>query len=214
MLLAEKAPGLYLTAGTWPELMAQADTVYLLPPDTDDWSVRLQQAATRQKDAFWESSLKVSARETMAEIGAAVNRLLAAGGPDADWQALLTRIPASSRLDRRLSDLLELVQTVGTLPGPLRKMENLLASQDAPLRAIRVYAVCDLMDLDRWQMAVLNRLEDDAPPPDADLQALIQTALSPPATSNCCAESRAQTLQQRCQTAPQNRRCAGDSGAR
>lgn len=184
MRLAEKAPGLYLTAGTWPELMAQADTVYLLPPDTDDWSVRLQQAASRQKDAFWESSLKVSARETMAEITAAVNRLLAAGGPDADGQALLTGIPAASRLYRRLSDLLELVQTVGTLPGPLRKMENLLASQDVPLRAIRVYAVCDRMDLDRWQMAVLNRLEDDAPPPDADLQTLIETALSPPVTSN------------------------------
>ena len=96
-LLAEQAPGLYRTAGTWPELMAQSAAAYLLPSTPGDWTEGLAQAASRQKGAFWRSSLKVAPRETLAELQSTLVSLLKAAGPAADWKSLVGRMPADSR---------------------------------------------------------------------------------------------------------------------
>ena len=178
--LAEQSPGLNRLAGTWPELMAQAEADYLLPPVTDVWPEKLKQAAARRQDAFWAASLEVAPRETLAELDAALHRLLEAAGPDSEGQDLLSKIPAESRLHRRLSDLLQVVAAVGSLPGALQKMACLLTGRQPPLRAIRVYYCRERMDLDPWQTAVLDKIEGDAPPRDPHLQSILETALAFP----------------------------------
>ncbi len=182
--LAQEAPGLFRMVGTWPELMAQAEAAYLLPPDSDDWSDHMTQAALRQNDAFWASSLKVAPRETMAELDAALFCLLEAVGPDAEWPPLVSRIPARTRLHRRLSDLSRLVEVIPELPGSIQKMANLLASHESPIRAIHVYYLREPNDFNAWQLAVLEKLESDAPAPDPRLQSLLESSLSAPLTSN------------------------------
>ena len=47
--IAETAPGLYRIAGTWPELLAQAEACYLMPPTPLNWSPKLMQAASGQE---------------------------------------------------------------------------------------------------------------------------------------------------------------------
>lgn len=182
--LAETAPGLYRMAGTWPELLAQAEACYLMPPVPDDWSPKLMPAASGLKDAFWSSSLKVASRETIAELDASLLRLLEATRSDPDWRTLLGNMPVESRLYKRLADISQLMECIGGLPEPIQRIANLVADSEPPFRAIRVYYRKDTMDLNIWQIALLNKLEHDAPPPDADLQDLIATSLTPPTTLN------------------------------
>ena len=180
--LAQQAPGLYRLAGTWLELMVQTTAAYLLPPTPEDWMERLRQTASRQKDAFWLSSLKVAPQETLAELHAAIVRLLEGAGLSADPQALMDTIPTNERLHRRVSDLLQLVESASGIPDHLQQMADLLDANDPPLRPIRVYYPPD-MDLNAWQMAVLQKLACDAPAPDPALQALLDSARTLPKTS-------------------------------
>ncbi len=182
--MAQEVPGLHRMVGTWPELMAQAEAAYLLPPDPDNWSDNLTQAAFLQNDVFWASSLKVAPRETITELDAALFRLLEAEGPDAEWPTMMDKIPGETRLHRRLSDLWRLLGIVPGRPEPIQKMANLLANQDPPLRTLHVYYLRDANDLNIWQLAVLNKLENDAPAPDPRLQSLLESSLSAPETSN------------------------------
>ena len=182
--VAREAPGLYRVVGTWPELMAQAEANYLLPPVQDDWSERLYQAARQQDDAFWASSLKIAPGETMAELDAAVSRLLDATGPNIQWQPVLDTVPRQTRLYRRLADLRRLFEKVSGLPGALQKMADLLSAQQAPLRTIQIHAVGALMDFNAWQLAVVDKLQGDAPVPDPGAQSMLESALAPPATCN------------------------------
>jgi hypothetical protein len=181
-ILAEKTPGLYRLVGTWSELMAQVEVAYQLPPSSGDWVENLEQAASRQNSAFWSSSFKVAPRETIAELDAAIYRLLRSKGPNADLQDLLDGIDGDARLNRRLSDLSQLMKTVGKLPSPLQKMANFLESQDSPIRTFRVYYLDDSIDLDAWQVEVLKRLEKDAPPLDLELQSILKDSMFTPET--------------------------------
>lgn len=183
ILLAQKAPGLYRMAGTWPELMAQAEVAYLLPPDQNNWPNKLMQAALQQNDAFWAASLKVASRETITEIDGAVHRLLEARGPDVGWRPLMGKVAGQTRLHRRLTDLKRLLEVIPILPASLQKMADLLITQQSPLRSIRVYFDKSLMNFNAWQLAVLDKLDSDAPAPDSKMQSLLEKSLAPPETS-------------------------------
>ncbi len=184
MDVAREAPGLYRIVGTWPELMAQAEAAYLLPPVQDDWSEKLIVAARRQNDAFWASSMRIASSETLAELDAAIHRLLEAMGPGVKWSSAMDKIPQETRLYRRLSDLRQLLKSISGLPGALQQMASLLAAQQPPLRTIRVYAVESLMHFNEWQAAVLKKLNDDALPPDPRMQSILETSLVSPETCN------------------------------
>jgi hypothetical protein len=184
MHLAQEAPGLYRMAGTWPELMAQAELVFLLPPAQNNWPNKLMQAALQQNDAFWAASLRVASRETIVELDAAIYRLLEAKGPDAGWQPLMDKVVGQTRLHRRLTDLQRLLELIPVRPESLQKMADLLATQQSPLRSIRVYYDDGSMHFNAWQLAVLDKLHGDAPAPDPRMQSLLETSLEPPETSN------------------------------
>ena len=95
--LARQAPGLYRMAGSWPELMTQARSAYLLPPEDNAWAEKLAECAFQQTDGFWVASLNVAPQETLAELDAALTRLVQGAGPDGDWTVMLSQLPDSSR---------------------------------------------------------------------------------------------------------------------
>ena len=182
-ILAEKAPGLYRIAGPWVELMAQAHAAYLLPQVSSAWAEKLNARAALDKDAFWADSLAVAPLETVAELEAALNRLVEGAGPDADWPAFLQQLDQPSRCHRRLSQLHGLLEAMGTLPDAFQLMNALLKADHPPLRWLRVYRLEGLPELNAWQQAVLAKLAGDAPDPDDTFQHLLAGALEPPKTS-------------------------------
>lgn len=177
--LARQAPGLYRMAGSWPELMAQAHAAYLLPPDNNTWAEKLAECAAHYTDAFWADNFAVAPSETLAELDTALMRLVEGAGSDGDWSTLLSRLPENSRCHTRLSQLHRLLKSIGTLPYPLQQMADLLAADQMSLRLVRVYRVPGFPELNRWQEAVLSKLDDDAPALDSDLQIILNESLSP-----------------------------------
>ncbi|WP_419663972.1 hypothetical protein Dvar_42120 [Desulfosarcina variabilis str. Montpellier] len=181
--LARYAPGLYRIAGPWSELMARAHAAYMLQPQATAWSETLRTLAAKNGDHFWSGSVDVAPEETIAELGAALTRLIEGGGPDANWDAGLDQLPRPSRLRTRISQLAELIKQIGTLPESFQMMADLLSTRHQPLRPIRVVHLPDLLPLNKWQEAVLNRLAKDAPVADSRLQGILNHALEPVKTA-------------------------------
>ena len=184
IVLSQEAPGLYRMVGTWAELMAQTGFAYLLPPESNDWLEKLIGAASHNKNAFWFSSFEVAPKEVIAELDSALNRLFEAAGPDYGLNTLLEKVPLGTRLRKRISDISNLLKVLNVLPESIDKMANLLAGRNPPLRPIRVYYLNDSIDFNSWQVAVLKKLERDAPAPNHQLQSLMEAALSLPETRN------------------------------
>ena len=156
--LAQHAPGLYRIAGIWSELMGQAHVAYILPLTTTTWSEKLSECLAQQSDGFWAGSFEVAPDETIAELDAALNNLIEAAGPDADWPALIKQLPHPSRFYKRISQLSRLLKQIGTLPDSFQTMTDLVKAQHPPLRPIRVYHLPDFPELNAWQQALLAKL--------------------------------------------------------
>jgi ATP-dependent helicase/nuclease subunit B len=181
--LAEKAPGLYRVAGPWSELLSHAHASYLLPETTSIWHDKLTECATLQKKAFWTGSLAVAPAETVAELDAALHRLVEAAGPGGDWSLLLSKLEQPSRCRSRMAQLHMLLEAAGTLPDQFQCMDWVLKADHPPIRSIRVYHRDGFPDLNDWQRAVLTKLAGDAPAPDKKFERLLQEAFKPPKTS-------------------------------
>ena len=181
--LARHAPGIYRVVGPWPELMAQANAAYLLPPTNLTFSDKLGACLAQSSDSFWAGSFEVAPEETTAELNAALNNLIEGAGPDADWPALIKQLPQPSRLHTRISQLCRLLEEIGRLPDFFQTMTDLIKAEHPPIRPLRVYHLSDYPELNAWQQAVLAKLAADAPPPDDDLQRLLTRALEPAKTS-------------------------------
>ena len=182
-VLATKAPGLYRIAGTWTELLSQAHSTYLLPPNDSLWSDKLSEYAVLQTDAFWIGSLEIAPLETQAELDVALKRLIEGAGPNADWPAFLKQLPQPSRLYNRLSQLCKLLKKIDSLPEPFQGMDDIINTGHSPLRALRVYHLPEFPTLSSWQKAVMVKLAKDAPPPDKKLLELLAQAFKSTKTS-------------------------------
>lgn len=86
---------------------------------------------------------------------------------------------------RYLSDLHRLHSAMGqTLPLDLATINNLLGlPEDALIRPIRVYYQPDYPYLNRWQQALVDRLNQDAASEDTSLAQLLQTACTDQASA-------------------------------
>lgn len=193
--LSYKAPGLYRIAGSWAELMAQAHAAYLLPLNSSSWPEKLAECAARHPNGFWAGSLEVAPLETLAELDAALKRLIEGAGPNADWPTFLNRLPQPSRCQQRLCQLYSLLETIDTLPDHFQVMSDLLKVDQPPLRPLRLYHLPGFPELNPWQEAVLAKLAEDAPPNNNDLQILLTEALEAVKTSRS-ALSAARSLYQ------------------
>ena len=183
ILLAEKAPGLHRVVGTWAELMDHVDLAYLFPPGTDDWPERLRKAISEQKHMFWEASLKIAPRETLAELEQAIGRMLDSAPVGDKISVLIERLPSGTRLSERLAELASVLEAAGNPSADTGRLDQMKNVSRAPLRPIRVYCLPEFMDFTPWQEALVERLHADAPPLDEGLREVLLMGLNPPASS-------------------------------
>ena len=126
-------------------------------------------------DAFWSRSFEVARGETVSAVGRAFTDLMSALGPDEVLDsARETRLPR--RAGQHLADLGRLHSALdGALPDELVAIRELLAASAADaIRRLRVYRQSDLPRLNRWQAALMHKINGDAgEPPDPTLAACL-----------------------------------------
>lgn len=171
-----------IIVGTWGELLTHACADYLVPAAANDWDTDLLAALRTMPDAAWSNSLEVATADTAATVWVAARDLLRASTPGTfpspkDENAL------TGRTRQHLADLEKLVECLdGALPPDMYEMRVLLDTpDDCALRRTRVYSVADKPRLDTWQRLIADKLNAAADAePDAALQALLETAVTPP----------------------------------
>ncbi len=174
--LARDGSRLGVMVGTWLELLGHARQAYLLPACEEQWESRLEEAMASIPDAFWSRSFEVARGETVSAVGHAYVDLLSALEPGASLDpARETHLPR--RAGQHLADVGQLHAALdGTLPDELASIRDLLAAPAADaIRRLRVYWQSELPSLNRWQAALVDKLNDDAgDPADPTLAACLK----------------------------------------
>lgn len=168
-----------VVVGTWPELLRQACDSRLLAVE-EAGETALEQALSAFPSAFWARSLAVAPLDCTAVIAQALTRVLAATEPGVTLPpAVLDGLPQRAR--ERLQALIQLGEGLGgRLPGELAPMRALLQAPAADaLRPMRVHHRQGLPVLDRWQSALVHKLNAEAGPGERDgpLDALLAELL-------------------------------------
>ena len=57
-ILATQSPSMGIVVGTWPELIEQARSAYVIAPQVSDWKSQFHAALEQLPDAFWSNSLR------------------------------------------------------------------------------------------------------------------------------------------------------------
>ncbi len=152
-----------VVVGTWTELLESARQAYLLPEPDGEWRSAFEEALAGLPDAFWAQSYAVARDETGTAVATALRELLGALGPSeaVDGIGMDALTP---RARRHLTDLGLLRDELGdSLPDELATIRALYgASPKDAIAGLRVYRVADLPRLDRWQAALVEKLNADA----------------------------------------------------
>ncbi len=152
-----------IVVGTWPELVDRATNAYLLPVLNDDWEERFHTILGEMTDACWTESYSVSPQETAAAIEVALCQIVSASDLGED---LIIPNPEklSERSRKHIEDIVRLAKSLeGTLPNNLSAIQDLVAADYADaIQHIFVYCVDDVPALTRWQMSLIEKLNDDA----------------------------------------------------
>lgn len=178
-LLATQSPRQGILVGTWPELVEQAKSAYLISPLPSDWRAHFHSALENIPDAFWSNSLEVAPEETAAEVEAALALLV--GATDANSGEVITdsdQLPERPR--KHVQDIVRLLQELdGLLPDELLAIQQLIST--ASNTAIRKLVVCCIEGfpaLTRWQVALIDKLNVDAEiDHDPELMRLLESLL-------------------------------------
>jgi len=166
-MLAEKGALSGVIAGTWPELMAQAEGCVVLPPAVTDWEEKLNMGVWNVPGAFWRRSLEAVLAEEKksitALIGSHLAMLLEAAGTTGRIEEV-DRLSASPRLQKRVEDLAALHEAMGhALPPALQPIDRILkASTERTIRRMRVYHDEGWLSTDPWQNALMGHLNGSA----------------------------------------------------
>ena len=178
-LLAARSPRQGILVGTWPELIEQAKSAYLISPLSSDWRPRLHSALEKIPDAFWSNSFEVAPEETTAEVEAALALLV--GATDVNSGRVITDSDQLSERPRKhVQDIVRLVKELdGLLPDELLAIQQLIST--ASNTAIRKLVVCCIEgfpSLTRWQVALIGKLNADTEiDRDPELMRLLQSLL-------------------------------------
>lgn len=178
-LLATQSPRQGILVGTWPELIEQAKSAYLISPLSSDWRARFHSALEKMPDAFWSNSFEVAPEETTAEVEAALALLVSA--TEAGSEIVITdsdRLPERPR--KHVQDIVRLLQELDSLlPDELLAIRQLLST--ASNTAIRKLVVCCIEgfpSLTRWQVALIDKLNADTEiDRDPELMRLLESLL-------------------------------------
>jgi len=203
-IIAARTPCMGVQTGTWPELVEQAGSAYLVPQRSGDWNRAFTHALERVPDAFWSRSLEVAPRETAAEVEAALTLVVGgsrAGDGDGIAAANLDQLPERPR--RQMEDIVRLLAVLdGRLPEPLQTMQQLATAKSG--NAVRRLQVCHLDGfpvLTCRQAELIEKLNRDAgAEPDAELLAALESLK--PDTVCTVPGSSLEFLQQRLFSAP------------
>lgn len=175
--LAEKGAWLNLMVGTWTELLAHLQNLFLLEAPPADWSVLLATAADETDGAFWRESLKVAPAETLACLDGELQRLLLACGPGNS----LDSFDVSALSDRggsHFRDLAALHDHMGRiLPPDLALVQSLLIANPArSLKPVVVYDGFLQAPANPWQQRLIQHLRQAfGSAHDERLEAVLQT---------------------------------------
>lgn len=169
-----------VVVGTWPELLLRARCCYLpsTRPEAED---EFEQALEDLGGTFWRESLDADPEATSAAVRRALIELVSASDPARGIHRADSR-HLSQRPRRTLQGLCRLAEALDRrLPGELAEIRDLLRvpPEDA-LHAIRVHRVPGVPQTNRWQDALIGKLQADAEPADAaerDLSVLLKDAV-------------------------------------
>lgn len=183
--LAEQAPGCGIIAGTWYELLRLLRNAFLLPPASSRWQTQLETSIHASKDTFWNASLDAVPSERssiITIIGKTLTILLEAAGPSVDIGSI-TPGTLSVRGAQHLHDLTILHRSMGsTLPPHLELISLILDSPSAcQLRQVYVYYMRNWPELNAWQCALLQRLNQSSHPDRRYTELLQQSVFAPSA---------------------------------
>ena len=162
-LLASRSPCQGVVVGTWPELIEQSRSAYLIRPSISDWETRFNDALAHLPDAFWTESYQVAPDETTAEVAAAFSLIMGATDP-AGKIGITNSEQLSARPRRNINDLIRLSDELdGALPDDLLIIQQLISADSN--NAIRLVSVCcaeGFPTLPRWQLALVDKLNADS----------------------------------------------------
>jgi len=165
--LAESGALSGVIAGTWPELMAQAEGCVVLPPAVTDWEEKLNMGVWNVPGAFWRRSLNTVLAEEKkaitALIGSHLAMLLEAAGTAGRIEGV-DRLSANPRLQKRVEDLAALHEAMGhALPPALHSIDRILkASPERTIRRMRIYHDERWLSTGPWQDALMGHLNGSA----------------------------------------------------
>jgi len=178
-LLATRAPRQGILVGTWPELIEQAKSAYLISPLSGDWKTRFHSALERIPDAFWSDSFEVAPDETAAEVEAALTLLV--GATEAGSEIVIEDVDQLSERPRtHVQDIVRLLQELdGLLPDELLAIQELMTTaSDTAIRTLVVCRIEGFPSLTCWQVALIDKLNADAEiDRDPDLMRLLESLL-------------------------------------
>jgi RecB family exonuclease len=178
-IIATQTPCMGVQIGTWPELIEQARSAYLIPKRSNDWNQVLHHALENVPDAFWSQSFEVAPQETAVEVEAALSLLISATQPgDEDGIAKVDFDQLPERPRKHVEDLVRLlVELDGRQPEELEVIQQLMIAESSS--AIRKLVVCHVDEfpvLTRWQAVLIDKLNKDADAgPDAALLAALES---------------------------------------
>ena len=204
-MLTTRSPCQGILIGTWPELIEQAKSAYLISPQANDWKKRFHNALENISDAFWSNSFEVSAEETAAEVEAALSLLVSATEAGGDI-VLTDSDQLSERPRKHLQDIARLLHELdGILPDELLAIQQLISA--ASNTAIRKLAVCHIEgfpSLTRWQVALIDKLNADSGIEiDAEMMRLMESLLLD--SSSLSPQTSLQALQKHLFAAPEEK---------
>ena len=152
-----------IIVGTWPELIEYVRNAYLIPVRDGNWEERFHTALSEMTDAFWTESCSVSPQETSAAIETALCQIVSASDPCKDLI-----IPSPEQLPERpckhIGDIVRLAGALeGLLPNNLSVIRDLMSADSADaIQQIYVYYIDGVPALTRWQMSLIEKLNNDA----------------------------------------------------
>ncbi len=178
-IIATQTPCMGVQIGTWPELVGQARSAYLIPQRSNDWSQVFYHALKNISDAFWSQSLEVAPQETAAEVEAALSLLVGATEPgNKDGIAVADYSRLSERARKHVQDIIRLLAELdGRLPEQLEIIQQLLTAESSnAIRNLAVGHVDEFPVLTRWQVELIDKLNKDADAePDMELLAALES---------------------------------------
>lgn len=176
-ILAAQTPCQGVLIGTWPELVEQAKSAYLVATQENGWRQAFHNALESLPDAFWSQSFEVAPGETADEVEAALSLLVSATQPGEQID-IKHLDQLADRPRKHVQDIVQLLGHLdGLLPDDLFAIQQLIAAEANT--AIRKLVVCHLEGfptLTLWQEALINKLNADAGiEPDNELVSILQT---------------------------------------